>query len=98
MRPSRCRQPVRKQSDGAVARLRSACLGRTHLSVVLGDVGSGKSHLLWWLRRLPAQRRAAVPVGALPDLGQPFRYTLRQLRRRCASATRRATKRLRRRP
>ena len=56
-----------------------ARLGRTHLSVVLGDVGSGKSHLLWWLRRRQLSDGLYVPVGALPDLGQPFRYTLRQL-------------------
>lgn len=54
-------------------------LGRSHLSVILGDVGSGKSHLLWWLRRRVISDGVYVPVGALPDLGQPFRYTLRQL-------------------
>lgn len=54
-------------------------LGRSHLSVVLGDVGSGKSHLLWWLRRRVISDGVYVPIGALPDLGQPFRYTLRQL-------------------
>lgn len=54
-------------------------LGRSHLSVILGDVGSGKSHLLWWLRRRLISDGVYVPVGALPDLGQPFRYTLRQL-------------------
>jgi hypothetical protein len=56
-----------------------ARLGRAHLSVVLGDVGSGKSHLLWWLRKRQLSDGLYVPIGALPDLGQPFRYTLRQL-------------------
>lgn len=54
-------------------------LGRSHLAVILGEAGSGKSHILWWLRRRVLRDGVYVPVGALPDLGQPFRYTLRQL-------------------
>lgn len=46
---------------------------------LVGDPGSGKSHLLWWLKRQHRPESLVVSIPALPDLAQPFRFTLKQL-------------------
>lgn len=59
--------------------LRQAGRGFGQLMALVGDPGSGKSHLLWWLKRQHRPESLVVSIPALPDLAQPFRFTLKQL-------------------
>lgn len=59
--------------------LRQASRGFGQMIALVGDPGSGKSHLLWWLRRQHRPESLVVAIPALPDLAQPFRFTLKQL-------------------
>ncbi len=59
--------------------LRQASRGFGQMMALVGDPGSGKSHLLWWLRRQHRPDALVVSIPALPDLAQPFRFTLKQL-------------------
>ena len=51
--------------------------GFSQLLALVGDPGAGKSHLLWWFRRQLRPESLFVALPALPDLAQPFRFTLR---------------------
>ena len=44
--------------------------GRPYLAVVVGEEGTGKSHLLWWLKRQGERSGMHVPMAALPDVAQ----------------------------
>ena len=59
--------------------LKQAGRGFGQMIALVGDPGSGKSHLLWWLRRQHRPESLVVAIPALPDLAQPFRFTLKQL-------------------
>ena len=59
--------------------LKQAGRGFGQLIALVGDPGAGKSHLLWWLKRQHRPESLVVTIPALPDLAQPFRYTLKQL-------------------
>jgi hypothetical protein len=59
--------------------LRQASRGFGQLVALVGDPGSGKSHLLWWLKRQHRPESLVVAIPALPDLAQPFRFTLKQV-------------------
>lgn len=52
--------------------------GFGQLIALVGDPGAGKSHLLWWLKRQHRPESLVVAIPALPDLAQPFRFTLKQ--------------------
>ena len=59
--------------------LKQAGRGFGQMMALVGDPGSGKSHLLWWLKRQHRPESLVVSIPALPDLAQPFRFTLKQL-------------------
>jgi hypothetical protein len=56
---------------------------RAQVLALVGEPGSGKSHILQWLRQQVTVRsdpnRYLIAMPALPDLAQPFRHALRQL-------------------
>ena len=57
--------------------------GYSQVLALVGEAGSGKSHLMLWLRHELALRGNPqtyfIAMPALPDLAQPFRHALRQL-------------------
>ncbi|HMU38104.1 MAG TPA: hypothetical protein PKE31_03750 [Pseudomonadota bacterium] len=58
--------------------LKQSGRGFGQMVALVGDPGAGKSHLLWWLKRQHRKEALFVSIPALPDLAQPFRFTLKQ--------------------